>query len=98
MMILTPQLLGALIEQGYTHCLSKTICTFEQNTSINIILTPVKKKPKLTELPIQYDTYFQITREPLQMSYGVDDTRIHINLNDIVLKRLLLLYSREEEC
>jgi hypothetical protein len=74
--ILTPYLLGTLIEQGYTYMLAKTENVIKEGSSISIKLMPVKYKPYLEELPLEYDTYFKITREPMQMACGVDDTEV----------------------
>jgi hypothetical protein len=79
--ILTPHLLGFLIERGYTHCLAKTQSVSKTNASVCITLTPVKVKPVLQDLPIGYDTYYRITREPMQMASGIDDTEVYISLN-----------------
>ncbi|HUH32464.1 MAG TPA: hypothetical protein VLZ28_00845 [Daejeonella sp.] len=79
--VLTPHLLGFLIERGYTYCLAKTQTTFKATASVNITLTPVKVKPKLESLPAGYDTYFKITREPMQMACGIDDTEVYITLD-----------------
>jgi hypothetical protein len=79
--ILTPHLLGFLIERGYTYCLAKTQNTSKADASVNITLTPVKVKPGLNNLPLGYDTYFKITREPMQMACGIDDTEVYLNLD-----------------
>ncbi|WP_026897791.1 hypothetical protein [Daejeonella oryzae] len=78
--ILTPHLLGFLIERGYTHCLAKTQSISKSNASVMITLTPVKVKPVLHNLPLGYDTYYKITREPMQMAVGIDDTEVYISL------------------
>ncbi len=80
--ILTPHLLGFLIERGYTYCLAKTQLSSKSNAFISITLTPVKVKPQLQELPVGYDTYYRITREPMQMAVGIDDTEVYISLNN----------------
>jgi hypothetical protein len=79
--VLTPHLLGFLIERGYTYCLAKTQTSTQSDSSVNITLTPVKVKPQLECLPLGYDTYFKITREPMQMACGIDDTEIYISLD-----------------
>ena len=79
--VLTPHLLGFLIERGYTYCLAKTQTTSKASASVNITLTPVKVKPHLESLPAGYDTYFKITREPMQMACGIDDTEVYISLD-----------------
>lgn len=78
---LTPHLLGFLIERGYTYCLAKTRSTSKVNASVIITLTPVKEKPVLENLPAGYDTYFKITREPMQMACGIDDTEIYVSID-----------------
>jgi len=79
--ILTPHLLGFLIERGYTYCLAKTQVVSKTDASVNITLTPVKVKPELETMPTGYDTYFKITREPMQMACGIDDTEVYISLD-----------------
>jgi len=79
--ILTPHLLGFLIERGYTYCLAKTQVVSKTDASVNITLTPVKVKPELESMPTGYDTYFKITREPMQMACGIDDTEVYISLD-----------------
>ena len=79
--ILTPHLLGFLIERGYTHCLAKTQVVSKSDATVSITLTPVKVKPQLESMPSGYDTYFKITREPMQMACGIDDTEVYISLD-----------------
>ncbi len=79
--ILTPHLLGFLIERGYTHCLAQTQVVSKADASVIITLTPVKVKPELKSLPFGYDTYFKITREPMQMACGIDETVVYISLD-----------------
>ena len=79
--ILTPHLLGFLIERGYTHCLAKTQVVSKTDATVSITLTPVKVKPQLENMPLGYDTYFKITREPMQMACGIDDTEVYISLD-----------------
>lgn len=79
--VLTPHLLGFLIERGYTYCLAKTQNVSKANASVNITLTPIKIKPQLESMPDDYDTYFKITREPMQMACGIDDTEVYISLD-----------------
>ena len=79
--ILTPHLLGFLIERGYTYCLAKTRSISKMNASVRITLTPVKFKPVLQDLPMGYDSYYKITREPMQMASGIDDTEVYISLD-----------------
>lgn len=70
---LTPRILGYLIEKSYTHVLSKTV-EHEDDGTITITLVPVKEKPSLEVLPDGFDTYYQITQEPMQMACGIDNT------------------------
>ncbi|MEO6498477.1 MAG: PAS domain S-box protein [Mucilaginibacter sp.] len=63
---LTPQLLGDLIEKGYTYMLASTAFNAD-NDNTPVILKPVKKLPVLQNLPAGYETYYRITREPMQM-------------------------------
>ena len=79
--VLTPHLLGFLIERGYTYCLATTKTISKAEASVSITLTPVKVKPQLESMPSGYDTYFKITREPMQMACGIDDTEVYISLD-----------------
>ncbi|MBC7744090.1 MAG: hypothetical protein H7096_03225 [Flavobacterium sp.] len=79
--VLTPHLLGFLIERGYTYCLAQTQILSKADAFIGITLTPVKVKPRMENMPVGYDTYFKITREPMQMACGIDDTEVYINLD-----------------
>ena len=77
---LTPQLLGFLIERGFTYCLSKTLIN-PDNNSCEIILTPTKEKPDAKNLLPGYDNWYKITREPFQMAGGMDDAEVYLNLD-----------------
>ena len=79
--ILTPHLLGFLIERGYTYCMAQTQNITKADAYVAITLTPVKIKPELESLPNGYDTFFKITREPMQMACGIDDTEVYISLD-----------------
>lgn len=79
---LTPPILDYLIEQGYKYCLSNTQSVDKGSTDVTITLTPVTGRPRLETLPIGYDTYFNITKEPKQMSLGVDETEILIDIDE----------------
>jgi PAS domain S-box-containing protein len=74
----TPQLLGDLIEKGYTYVLASSFAGSELEVS-NIILKPVREKPKLINLPDGFNTFYKITREPMQMAYGVDGVVIEVD-------------------
>ncbi|RCH54516.1 hypothetical protein DJ568_11880 [Mucilaginibacter hurinus] len=63
---LTPQLLGDLIEKGYTYMLSSS-ANYAADTDAPVILKPVKELPVLQNLPDGYETYYRITREPMQL-------------------------------
>lgn len=76
---LTPQLLGFLIERGFTYCLSKTIIT--GGTACEIILTPLKAEPGPEDFSAGYDSCYKITREPFQMAAGLYETEVYINLD-----------------
>ncbi|MBB5396746.1 PAS domain S-box protein [Mucilaginibacter sp. AK015] len=71
----TPQLLGDLIEKGYTHVLASTVA----DGHTNLVLKPVREKPKLNNLPGGYETFYKITREPMQMACGVEDVIIEVD-------------------
>jgi PAS domain S-box-containing protein len=71
----TPQLLGDLIEKGYTYVLASTIADAETS---NLVLKPVREKPNLNRLPEGFNTFYKITREPMQMACGVDDVVIEV--------------------
>ncbi|RYU86960.1 PAS domain S-box protein [Mucilaginibacter terrigena] len=70
----TPQLLGDLIEKGYTYVLASTAAE-----ASNLVLKPVREKPKLHNLPNGFNTFYKITREPMQMACGVDDVVIEVD-------------------
>ncbi|RFZ81820.1 PAS domain S-box protein [Mucilaginibacter terrenus] len=72
----TPQLLGDLIEKGYTHVLVST--STESSTGEEIVLKPVRQKPDLDNLPDGYEIFYAITREPMMMVCGIDGTTISI--------------------
>ncbi len=89
---LTPAILDYLIEQGYRYCLSNTQSIDKGSTDVTITLTPVVRRPRLETLPVGYDTYFNISEEPRQMAFGIDETEILVDLNEIdesVLQSLL---------
>ncbi|QHS55426.1 PAS domain S-box protein [Mucilaginibacter sp. 14171R-50] len=71
----TPQLLGDLIEKGYTHVLASTVA----DGHTNLVLKPVREKPKLNNLPSGFETFYKITREPMQMACGVEDVIIEVD-------------------
>lgn len=77
----TPQLLGDLIEKGYTYMLANTTSGASAETAIT--LKAVRQKPSLTNLPEGYETYYRITREPMIMAAGVSETVIMIEYDTI---------------
>jgi PAS domain S-box-containing protein len=78
----TPQLLGDLIEKGYTYVLASTPATKLDEAS-TLILKPVREKPKLISLPDGFNTFYKITREPMQLAYGVDGVVIEVDYDTI---------------
>jgi hypothetical protein len=88
--ILTPQLLEFLIEQGYTHCFSHSEYDKVNQTRI-VTLTPVKAKPDLELMAEDFDTFYKITGEPLQMTLGLEGTKIYLNLDLKMDKRTFLM-------
>lgn len=80
---LTPTLLEFLARQGYKYFLSKTMVIDKSDDfSIQIMLTPVVNRPDLRSLPEDFDTYFQINKEPRQMAEGIDDTQIMVRFSE----------------
>lgn len=79
--LLTPSLLGFLIERGFTYCLSKTLLKTDGQSS-EIILTPIKAKPQPGYLSAAaYDACYDITREPIAMAVGICQTEIYISFD-----------------
>jgi PAS domain S-box-containing protein len=78
----TPQLLGDLIEKGYTYMLANTNAPY-QLTDITIVLKPVREKPDLNHLPKGYETFYKITREPMQLACSVTETIIMVDYETI---------------
>lgn len=81
--ILTIELLDTLINQGYRYCLSRTTTIVGEDADICITLMPVKHRPLLKTLPENFDTYFRIDAEPLQMAMGVEEAIILVDLSEI---------------
>ncbi|WP_431199105.1 PAS domain S-box protein [Mucilaginibacter sp. P25] len=75
---LTSQLLGDLIEKGYEYVLVKINLNPQQDEAVDITLVPIKEKPELNKLPAGFETFYRITREPMQLVCGVDNTSIFI--------------------
>ncbi|MFA6086071.1 PAS domain-containing protein [Mucilaginibacter sp.] len=81
----TPQLLGDLIEKGYTYMLANT--NTDGSAESTIILKPVREKPDLSNLPQGYETFYKITREPMQLACADADTIIMVDyttMNDSI--------------
>lgn len=73
----TPQLLGDLIEKGYTYVLASTDSASADINSL--VLKPVREKPRLDNLPYGFATFYKITREPMQFACGVDGVTIEVD-------------------
>jgi PAS domain S-box-containing protein len=87
---LTSQLLGDLIEKGYEYVLVKVTVNQQTEEIVDITLVPLKVKPELNNLPSGYETFYRITREPMQLVCGVDKTSIFIeyqSFNDAVTEK-----------
>jgi PAS domain S-box-containing protein len=80
---LTSQLLGDLIEKGYTHVLSSTSKESQNHEPTTIVLKPIREKPDLQNLPAGFETYYRITQEPLQMVCGIDNTNVLVEMPNI---------------
>ena len=77
----TPQLLGDLIEKGYTYMLANI--NADQPTEMTIVLKPVREKPDLSRLPAGYETFYKITREPMQLACNGIDTIIMVDYETV---------------
>ncbi|MGY4536002.1 PAS domain S-box-containing protein [Mucilaginibacter sp. UYNi724] len=75
----TPQLLGDLIEKGYTYVLASTHDDPSSPAASNMVLKPVREKPKLNNLPDGFNTFYKITGEPMQLACGVDGVTIEVD-------------------
>jgi PAS domain S-box-containing protein len=75
----TPQLLGDLIEKGYTYVLASTVADASLADATHLVLKPVREKPRLDSLPDGFATFYKITREPMQFACGVDGVTIEID-------------------
>jgi PAS domain S-box-containing protein len=81
----TPQLLGDLIEKGYTYLLASGAA--EPSLETTLTLKPVRKKPELYNLPQGFETFYKITREPMVMAAGISETIIMLDyeiMNDSI--------------
>jgi PAS domain S-box-containing protein len=77
----TPQLLGDLIEKEYTYMLANT--NANQLANVTIVLKPVREKPDLNHMPEGYETFYKITREPMQLACSVNDTIVMVEYETI---------------
>ncbi len=77
--LLTPQILGTLIDQGYIYALARSEL-YAGGDSETVHLSPLKEKPKLSELPNGYQTFYKLTHEPLQMLASGVNTRLLIDV------------------
>jgi len=77
--LLTPQILGMLIDQGYTYALARSEL-YSDDGFETIRLSPMKEKPQLPELPNGYQTFYKLTHEPLQMLSSGENTRLLVDM------------------
>ena len=85
--IFNREILDALIRCGYRYCYSKTVTDEQAVGQVSIFLTPIGSRPNIRNLPLRYDTYYDLAEEPEQMARGIDeDTAVFVNLNDTLLK------------
>ena len=89
---LTPRLLSFLIRKGYKYCLSQIPCINPEDNAIDITLKPVKKHPLLQKLPEPFSAYYNILLEPLEMTSGLDNTRVMVELNPKDAAKFELVY------
>lgn len=69
-----------MIRKGYKYCLSQTTCINQKDAYIGITLKPVKKHPLLQKLPQPFTAYHNILQEPLQMAFGLHNTKIMVEI------------------
>ncbi|MBK0377974.1 PAS domain-containing protein [Mucilaginibacter segetis] len=74
---LTSQLIGDLIEKGYTYMLANT--SVDNTDATTLVLKPIREKPHLNNLPDGFETFYKITREPLQLACGIENTTVLID-------------------
>lgn len=77
---LTPQILGTLIDQGYTYAFAKSEFYTDDDKFETIHLCPLKEKPESPELPEGYQTFYKLTHEPLEMLSSAVNTRLLVDL------------------
>lgn len=90
--IITPQLLGFLIDQGYTYCYSHTEIVEADHTRV-ITLTPLKKKSDLKEKLDENSKLNKIRKNPVQMRCNIDHTTVYLNLDLKLDQRTYLMIS-----
>jgi two-component system, OmpR family, phosphate regulon sensor histidine kinase PhoR len=77
--LLTSQILGTLIDQGYTYALARSELYADDDIE-TIRLSPLKEKPQLPELPNGYQTFYKLTHEPLQMLSSGENIRLLVDM------------------
>lgn len=90
--IITPQLLGFLIDHGYTYCYSHTEI-IEADHSRVITLTPLKRKPDLEQTHQEPAGHNKIASQPVQMRCNMDHTTVFLNLDFQLDQRTYLMIS-----
>jgi hypothetical protein len=80
-LLLTPDLLKFLSNEGYKYCFSKTEELTGKATDCCITLTPIRWRPYIKRLPLKYDTFFSINDEPVQLADGLDDTLVMVSVD-----------------
>ena len=75
----TPQLLGDLIEKGYTYVLASSEVGVSPEEVTNLVLKPVRSKPELNNLPEGFETFYKITCEPMQLACGIDGVTVELD-------------------
>ncbi len=88
--VLTPELIGFLIKQGYKYCLLKTYEHAKAAINLTLILTPLRDKPCQHQLRTDDEAVLAIEREPAWLSEGAEDTLVMMKLD----KDTLLAYVR----
>ncbi|QXV65557.1 PAS domain S-box protein [Mucilaginibacter achroorhodeus] len=78
---LTPQLVGDLIEKGYVYMLASNEDLAKGEGEGIITLKPVREKPELNALPDGFETYYRITREPIQFACGVEGISFEVDFH-----------------
>jgi peptide methionine sulfoxide reductase MsrA len=78
--LLTSELIVILSSLGYEYFLYRSVCFYEDCIDIYVTLLPVKYEPDITELPADYETYFEIHDPAAQMYPGIDDVIILVDL------------------